>query len=169
MEKVYNPNWRADLWLRAIALFKLVKATLLVAGGVAALGLLKPQTAHAMTQWATELAADRHSRILNILIARLVDVDEQTLRLLSIGSLLYSALFYVEGIGLLYDKPWAEYLTIFTTAGLIPFELYELHRRITLIKIGVLIANLGIVFYLARRVTRDTGYSRQAARAVGKG
>ena len=169
MEKVYSPNWRADLWLRVIAVFKLVKATLLVAGGVAALGLLEPQTAHAMTHWATELAADRHSRILDMLIARLVNVDEQTLRLLSIGSLVYSALFYVEGIGLLYDKPWAEYLTIFTTAGLIPFELYELHRRITLIKVGVLIANVAIVLYLARRVSRDSGYARQAARAVGKG
>ena len=169
MEKVYSPNWRADLWLRVIALFKLVKATLLVAGGVAALGLLEPQTAHAMTHWATELAADRHSEVLDTLLSHLVDVDPQTLRLLSVGSLLYSALFYVEGIGLLYDKPWAEYLTIFTTAGLIPFELYELHRRITPIKVGVLIANVAIVLYLARRVTRDTGYSRQAARAVGKG
>jgi len=28
---------------------------------------------------------------------------------------------------------------------------------------------VAIVLYLARRVTRDTGYSRQAARAVGKG
>jgi uncharacterized membrane protein (DUF2068 family) len=169
MEKVYNPNRRSDLWLRVIALFKLIKATLLVAGGIAAVGLMKPHMAHAITQWATELAADRHSHLLEMLITRLVDVDEHTLRLLSVGSLLYSLLFYVEGFGLLYDKPWAEYLTIFTTAGLIPFEIYELHRRITMIKIDVLIANLAIVLYLARRVTRHSEFGRQPARAAGKG
>jgi len=151
MENVSRPN--ADLWLRVIAFFKLVKATLLVAGGIATLGLLKPHTAHAMTQWATELAADRHSHVLDMLVSRLVDVDEHTLRLLSVGSLLYSVLFYAEGFGLLYDMAWAEYLTIFTTAGLIPFELYEIHQRITMIKIAVLVANVAIVVYLARRVS----------------
>jgi uncharacterized membrane protein (DUF2068 family) len=169
MGNVYQPNWRADLWLRMIALFKLVKATLLVAGGIAAIGLLDPHTAHAMTQWAMELAADRHSHVLDMLITRLVDVDEHTLRMLSVGSLLYSALFYAEGFGLLYDKPWAEYLTIFTTAGLIPFEVYELHRRVTIIKMGVLIANLAIVFYLGWRVTRDRGHAGQPASVVERG
>ena len=168
MENVHGRNGRADPWLRVIALFKLVKATLLVGGGIAALGLLKPHTAQAVTQWATELAADRHSQVLEMLITRLMDVDAQTLRLLSVGSLLYSALFYAEGFGLLSAQPWAEYLTIVTTAGLIPFELYELHLRITLIKMGVLVANVAIVLYLARRVTRDGGRGREPAHAGAK-
>jgi uncharacterized membrane protein (DUF2068 family) len=130
---------------------------------VAAFGLLNPAKAHAMTHWAMELAADRHSHVLDMLITHLINVDTKTLRMLGIGSILYSLLFYVEGVGLLYDKPWAEYLTIFTTAGLIPFELYEIHRRLTFIKGAVLIANVAIVVYLARRVTRHGAPARDPA------
>ena len=165
------PNhWLADLWLRVIAGFKLVKATLLVAAGVTAVGLLNPAHAHAVSRWAMELAADRHYRVLDMVVTRLIDVDEKTLRVLSAGSFLYAALFYVEGVGLFYDKRWAEYLTIITTAGLIPFELFELSVHVTALKLEVLIANVAIVLYLAWRVTRkpDAPEAEERPRAVGE-
>jgi hypothetical protein len=43
----------------------------------------------------------------------------------------YAGLLLTEGLGLLLRKRWAEYLTIITTAGLIPIELYEMSRRAT--------------------------------------
>jgi uncharacterized membrane protein (DUF2068 family) len=167
--EVRSNHWLADLWLRVIASFKLVKATLLVAAGVAALGLLNSHYAHEISRWATDLAADRHSRVLDMVITRLVDVDEKTLRMVSAGSFIYAALFFVEGFGLFYDKRWAEYLTIVTTAGLIPFEVFELSVHVTGIKVEVLIANLAIVGYLAWRVTRnpDSLEAHERARAVG--
>lgn len=146
-------HWLADLWLRVIATFKLLKGTLLVGAGIAAIGLLNRDTARAMTHWAMELAADRHYHVLDTVITGLLDVDEKTLRLMSAGSFLYAALFYTEGFGLFYDKRWAEYLTILTTAGLIPFEFFELHRRLTPVKLEVLVANFAIVLYLAWRVS----------------
>ena len=164
-----HPHWLADLWLRLIAGFKLLKATLLVAGGVAAIGLLNADTARAMTRWAMDLAADRHYHLLDMLIVHLVNVDERTLRLLSVGSFLYAALFYTEGFGLFFDKRWAEYLTIVTTAALIPFELFELYQHVTTIKLEVLIANLAIVAYLVWRVSAklDEVEAEPQARAVG--
>src|SRR6516162_9358530 len=155
----------SDLWLRLIAFFKLLKATLLVAAGIGALGLLNPHTAKAITGWATALAADRHYHLLDSLVSYVVDVDERTLRLLSIGSFLYAMLFYTEGFGLFLDKLWAEYLTIATTAGLVPFELFELSRRITPLKIQVLVANLLIVAYLVWRVTWNPDEVHETARA----
>jgi uncharacterized membrane protein (DUF2068 family) len=162
-------RWRTDLWLRLIAFFKVLKATLLVAAGIGALGLLNPETAKAITRWATALAADRHYHLLDTLVTYVVDVDERTLRLLSIGSFLYAMLFYTEGFGLFFDRLWAEYLTIATTAGLIPFEVFELSRRITPLKIQVLVANLLIVAYLVWRVTwnPDEVHETARARAVG--
>jgi uncharacterized membrane protein (DUF2068 family) len=162
-------RWRSELWLRLIAFFKLLKATLLVAAGVGALGLLNPQTARAITGWATALAADRHYHLLDSLVTYVIDVDERTLRLLSIGSFLYAMLFYTEGLGLFFDKLWAEYLTIATTAGLVPFELFELSRRVSPLKIQVLVANVLIVAYLVWRVTwnPDEVHETPRARAVG--
>lgn len=55
-------------------------------------------------------------------------------------------------MGLLLRKRWAEYFTIVTTAGLIPLELYELARHVSLAKIVVLMLNVAIVIYLIRRV-----------------
>jgi uncharacterized membrane protein (DUF2068 family) len=159
----------SGLWLRLIAFFKLLKATLLVGAGIGALGLLNPHFAKIITSWATTLAADRHDHLLDTLVTHVVDVDEKTLRLLSVGSFLYAMLFYTEGFGLFFDKRWAEFLTIVTTAGLIPFEVFELLRRVTMLKIEVLAANVSIVAYLAWRVTRkpDEVDAVSPARAVG--
>ena len=164
-----HPHWLADLWLRLIAWFKLLKATLLVAAAIAAIGLLNPDTARFVTRWAMDLAADRHYHALDMFLVHLLTVDERTLRLLSVGSFLYAALFYTEGFGLFFDKRWAEYLTIVTTAGLIPFEVFELHLHVTAIKVWVLIANVAIVAYLVWRVGAklDDVDSEPPARALG--
>jgi len=169
MDDVYTARASQWMWLRLIAFFKLLKATLLVAAGIGALGLLNPQTAKAITGWATALAADRHYHLLDTLMACVIDVDERTLRLLSIGSFLYAALFYTEGFGLFFDKRWAEYLTIATTAGLIPFEVFELFRRVTVLKVQVLGANVVILAYLAWRVTWRPDEVQEAPRAQAVG
>ena len=51
-------------------------------------------------------------------------------------------------------KRWAEYFTIITTAGLIPLEVYEIHRHLTATRIVVLLVNVAIVIYLVTRVRR---------------
>jgi uncharacterized membrane protein (DUF2068 family) len=164
-----RPHWLADLWLQLIAGFKLLKATLLVAAGIAAIGLLNPNMAKSVTRWAMDLAADHHYHVLDMFLVHLVTFDARTLRLLSVGSFLYAALFYTEGFGLFFDKRWAEYLTIVTTAGLIPFEVFELLRHVTAIKLEVLIANVAIVAYLVWRVGAklDEVDAEPPARAVG--
>ena len=113
-------HWWSDLWLRLIAFFKLLKATLLVGAGIGALGLLNPHFAKTITGWATALAADRHYHLLDSLVSYVVDVDERTLALLSVGSFLYAMLFYTEGFGLFFDRRWAEFLTIVDDRGLDP-------------------------------------------------
>jgi uncharacterized membrane protein (DUF2068 family) len=153
-----------------IAFFKLLKATLLAVAAVGALGLLNHHSATNFASWATALAADHHYRLLHTLVTHVVDVDEGTLRLLSVGSFFYALLFYTEGFGLFFEKPWAEYLTILTTAGLIPFELFELHHRVTMLKVEVLVANVAIVAYLLWRMTHkrnEVDATTRPARAAG--
>ena len=55
---------------------------------------------------------------------------------------------------LILRRRWAEYLTIITTGGLLPLEVYEINKHITWIKIGVLLVNIAIVVYLVARVRR---------------
>jgi len=147
----------SDLWLRLIAAFKLVKATFLVSAAVAAVGLLNPSVATPMTRWAMDVTADGHYRVLDALVREIVDVDPHTLRMVSLGSLLYALLFYTEGFGLYFDKRWAEYMTIVSTGGLIPFEVLEISRRASAGKVGLLVANVLVVLYLAWRLRAKDG------------
>jgi len=167
--KYPRDRWRRDLWLRVIAGFKLFNATLLLAAGFATLGLLSSARGPEMMQWAMELAADWQYKALATLATHVAAIDHRTLRLLSVGSFVYSALFYTQGIGLFLGQRWAEYLTIATTAGLIPFEIFEIHRHATLTKVGVLAGNVAIVAYLVWHVAarRERRLSRPAA-AVGR-
>jgi uncharacterized membrane protein (DUF2068 family) len=59
-----------------------------------------------------------------------------------------------EGIGLALRKRWAEYLTIISTASLLPLEVYEILKRASAPKIVVLLANIAIVVYLVLEVRR---------------
>jgi uncharacterized membrane protein (DUF2068 family) len=46
------------------------------------------------------------------------------------------------------QKRWAEYLTTVATASLIPFEIWELTRGLSLLKAAALAVNIAIVIYL---------------------
>jgi uncharacterized membrane protein (DUF2068 family) len=95
---------------------------------------------------------DPDNRYVHGALARVFRVTPKQLKELSIGTFLYAALFATEGVGLLLRKRWAEYFTVITTSGLVPLELFELHRHFTFVKLAVLLLNLLIVWYLVRRL-----------------
>lgn len=134
--------------LRIIAVFKLIKAILLVAVGIGAIKLLHKDVSEIATNWIAEIRVDPDNRIVHRLIAKLGLMNDRRLEELSIGSFLYAAVFLIEGIGLWLRKRWAEYFTIIITCSLIPFELYEIAKRVTIIRIAMILVNLVIVWYL---------------------
>ena len=56
-----------------------------------------------------------------------------------------------EGVALHLRKPWARWFTIIATSSFIPVEIYEIIREIHLIRVLVMVANIGIVVYLWQR------------------
>jgi uncharacterized membrane protein (DUF2068 family) len=138
--------------LLAIAVFKLAKGILLIAVGVGALRLLHKNVAQVALHWVDILRVDPDNRFIHGVLTRAFSISPKELKATSVGTFIYAALLLTEGTGLLLRKRWAEYFTIISTGGLIPLELYELSRRVTLAKILVLIVNVAIVVYLAARV-----------------
>src|SRR4029079_1571428 len=100
------------------------------------------------------LRVDPDNRFVHSLLVRAFSVTPQQLEEASVGTFLYSGLLLTEGIGLLLRKRWAEYFTIISTSGLIPLELYEIHRHLTATRVVVLLVNVAIVIYLVARVRR---------------
>ena len=54
---------------------------------------------------------------------------------------IYAVLDLTEGIGLYLEKTWAEYLTLIITASFLPWEILEIFRRVTVIRVGLLVVN----------------------------
>jgi uncharacterized membrane protein (DUF2068 family) len=143
--------------LLLIALFKLVKAILLIAVGIGALKLMHRDVAETIVRWVDILRVDPENRFIHRLLSHVLFVTPAQLKATSAGTFVYAGLLLTEGTGLLLRKRWAEYFTIITTGGLIPLEVYEISRRLTASKIAVLVINVAIVIYLVEHVRRSLG------------
>jgi len=140
--------------LRLIAAFKLLKGLALLALGIGALKLLHKDVAAVVEHWVNIFQVDPHSHYIQLLLAKLSIVDDRRLKELSVGTFIYSAIFLAEGVGLALGKRWAEYLTIVTTASLLPLEVYELVKHVGIGKCVALVINLAVVAYLILELRR---------------
>jgi uncharacterized membrane protein (DUF2068 family) len=94
----------------------------------------------------------RGQKLVERALALLNVATPTRIRELGIAAMLYGLLFATEGIGLWMQKRWAEYLTIIATGSLIPLEVYELIRRVTVPRGLALVANVAAVVYLIYRL-----------------
>lgn len=145
---------RHDGVLRLIAVFKFLKAALLVAAGLGALELVRPGMAARAHAWGMAMGSSELP-VVRAAIARISGFTHLHLVELGFGAFAYAALFAVEGTGLWLGKRWAEYLTVVATASLVPFEVYELARRATLPRASALALNLVVVAYLLVRLRQQ--------------
>jgi uncharacterized membrane protein (DUF2068 family) len=149
-----QPEAAGDKWIRVIALFKLVKAVLLIIVGIGVLKLLHRDVAQVIEHWINLLQVDPGNRYIQNILRQLWFVDDRKLREISAGTFCYAALFLIEGTGLLLRKRWAEYFTIAVTASFLPFEIYEMVHEPSVVKAAVIIINIAIVVYLSIRVRK---------------
>lgn len=140
--------------LRVIAAFKLLKAAALVAVGLGALKLLHKDVAAIAEHWINMFQVDPRNHFINLLLAKLSILDDRRLKELSLGTFFYAGIFLLEGVGLGLQKRWAEYFTIITTSSLLPIEIYELARRVSISRCLALAINLGVVAYLVFELRR---------------
>ena len=142
----------SGLWL--IAAFKLVKGLGLLILGIGVLNLLHKDVAAEMERWINLLRFDPQNHLIQKLLAKLGMVDDRKLKELSIGTFFYSGLLLTEGVGLALRQRWAAYVTIVTTASLLPLEIYEITNRISAGRIVLLLINIAVVVYLVIEVRR---------------
>jgi uncharacterized membrane protein (DUF2068 family) len=137
-----------DRLIRLIAVFKLLKAGLLIAFGVGAFRLLHKDLGSVLEHWIEALRLDPGQHFLDVALAKASDVSPAQIKQVGVGSFIYAALFLTEGVGLWLRKRWAEWLTVILTSSLVPVEIYEIHRHPSWAKVAVLVFNVAIVVYL---------------------
>lgn len=151
---------REAVVLRIIAVERAVHA---VVFGLAAIGLwlleadlpgLK-SAARQLTRSATQTVAGpgqvASRDIITRQLTRLSNLQQHTLLVLTITATVYAVVEGTEAVGLWLERRWAEYLTALATAGLLPFEIRELVRRLTVVRGGALVINLAVLGWLVWR------------------
>jgi uncharacterized membrane protein (DUF2068 family) len=137
-----------DRGLLLIGLFKLGKSILFLCLGFGAVHLLHKDIGDEVMRLATALKFDPESRFVALVLDKADLIDTRRLREISMATFGYSALALTEGVGLLLEQVWAEYLTLFLTISFLPWELYELVRRPDWFRLSLLLINLAVLWYL---------------------
>lgn len=143
---------RHDRGIVVIALFKMLKALLLILAGAGMLSLLRPSAAAEVQEWLARLTMAQGQQLVHRALAFLQAASPLKIEGVGLASISYGLLFATEGVGLWLEKRWAEYLTIIATGSFIPFELYELVRKLTAVRAGALVTNTFAVAYLVYRL-----------------
>jgi uncharacterized membrane protein (DUF2068 family) len=147
-EPAEHAHTHRDRGLLAIGLFKLGKAILFFALGIGAIHLLHKDLGDEILRLANKLKFDPESKIVTLLLEKVDLIDDHRLRLISLGTFGYSVLALTEGIGLMLEKVWAEYLTLILTISFLPWELFELARHPNWFRLSLLIINVVVLWYL---------------------
>ncbi|HEY6451064.1 MAG TPA: DUF2127 domain-containing protein [Steroidobacteraceae bacterium] len=137
--------------LRVIAIFKYIKAVLLILTSYGVHRLLDPALLEKLRLWSATLTDRVDQRLLLRALSWVQGLGEDKLHLVIAVTVAYTAVVLIEGTGLWLRRRWAEWVTIVATLSLIPFELWELFmrppgRRLTVV--ATLLVNVLIAAYL---------------------
>jgi uncharacterized membrane protein (DUF2068 family) len=145
---------RNPLGLMVIGAFKFASGLLLVALGVGLFRDAHGDPAEEASHLVAALKLDPDNYYIHTAIEKISGISPRQLKAIGVGTFLYALLYLVEGTGLLMRKHWAEYFTVFATGLFIPLEIYEVCRRWTAVRIGLMAINVAIVVYLIYQLRR---------------
>ena len=151
-------------FLRAIAVYKILKVVLLLAAAYGELKLRDASVLERLFTWASTLrSGPEHTAVVSLLVW-FSGLSAARVQALGWVTLAYAAVFAVEGVGLWMRRRWAEWLTIVITGSLIPFEVWRLVSAPSLGKALVVTLNAAIVGYLIRQLRAATAARRPKRR-----
>jgi uncharacterized membrane protein (DUF2068 family) len=146
------PAPRRDPWILLIGIGKALKSVSLLVLGCLVLGLVHKDPALVLGHWAFVLGINPGNHLLREALDHANLLDDAKLRLVALGMLVYSALFAVEGAGLLLQKRWGEYVAVVITGSFIPLEVYETVRHPHVGRAITIVLNVAAVAYLVHKI-----------------
>ncbi len=89
----------------------------------------------------------QHSKLLG-LIHEAFTANSRALGWIAVGLGAYAVIELIEGVGLWLVKRWGEYFAMIVTSLGLPYEIYELANKVTVLRVVAFVINLGLVLYL---------------------
>jgi uncharacterized membrane protein (DUF2068 family) len=137
-----------DGGLLAIGLFKVIEAVFFILVGVGAIHFIHRDLGDAALRLAMRLRIDPDGRLIGWVLDHIDAITAHRLKQIGVATFFYAGLRVTEGVGLVLEKAWAEYLTVGVTIAFLPWEVYEILRRPDWIRVCLLLINLGVLAYL---------------------
>ncbi len=81
-------------------------------------------------------------------INRVFEFSPTTLTWVTVAILAYGSLQLAESYGLWHVRRWGEYLTVVATSLFLPWEIYELIDKVTVLRVVLLLVNIAAVVWL---------------------
>jgi uncharacterized membrane protein (DUF2068 family) len=150
---------------KVIGALKLLSGLLAVAVGIGATRFLEHDPGPKLERVIIHFGLDPQNHIIHTIISRVTGLDRNHLRAIEAGTFFYALLHLIEGIGLLLEKAWAGYLVVIATSTLVPFEIYEIARKPTYLRISLFVVNVAIVVYLLITLRKEHRIRAQASDA----
>jgi uncharacterized membrane protein (DUF2068 family) len=105
--------------------------------------------ASAVTSMAITLHLNPESYMVGEVIKYAGMVSGGVVRNVTLVIFSFGVINLVESYGLHKRQRWAEWMTVVGTGLMIPYEIYEILKHVTMLKVLILIINSFIVYYLA--------------------
>jgi uncharacterized membrane protein (DUF2068 family) len=140
--------------LLLVGIYKMSKVVFFSALGFGALHLIHRDLGDEVMRLTEMLRLGPESHVVSFLMGKADLIGHHQLREASMLSFGYAGLCLVEGTGLLLRRVWAEYFTVMLTLLGLPLESYELWQRFNCLKVGALVLNLVVLFYLVAVMKR---------------
>ena len=134
--------------LRAVASFEFIKGIFVLLIGLCAVLLVRKDAwviAESLLA-VFHISTDRH--FAQVFLDFADTLTDTRLWAAAKIAFVYSALRFAEGYGLWKGRTWAEWIAFGSGTLLLPLEIRELLRGITLIRFAVFAINLGIITYM---------------------
>ena len=157
-----EPSHRQRRVLQTVALFEFSKGIFVSLMGICAL-LLVHRDAWLIAESLLALFhinTDRH--VAQMFLDFADNVTDARLWAAARIAFAYSALRFTEAYGLWKCRTWAEWVALVSGTLLLPLEVRELFRRVTLMRSGLLIGNLAIVLYMLYVILANRRARRRA-------
>jgi uncharacterized membrane protein (DUF2068 family) len=149
-------------FLRIVSVYKFLQALLLSGVGLATLRLVRPEVAAEFGQWVQDLPVGFIQHTAVTFLEWITGPQSSRVLILGGAILAYAALFFVEAVGLWFQKRWAEWLTVIATAALIPPEIYECVVHPSPLPFVLLALNVAVVAMLVQRLRHELRKERLA-------
>lgn len=134
--------------IRTAAVLEAGKGALVMLAGLGSLSLID----HDIQRFAENLVAHTHlnpaARYPRIFVELADHLTDGRILLLATGAAVYTCVRFIEAYGLWFQRRWAEWFAAVSGGIYIPFELFELYERISLLSLGVLLINSAIVAFM---------------------